>query len=69
MKDYDFDDFESMHDDEFDLKESTSKTKYSTVRRRLEVLLENKRLQNELDEYYEPSFSRKSYDNDDMQYD
>lgn len=68
MNDDDLDDFESINDDYFNLKESKEKVKHTDVRRRLEELLENKRLQTELDEYYEHFSSKGSYDNDEMQY-
>lgn len=74
MKDDDFDDFETIEDDSINddvsiLKESKERINYSEKRRRLEELLEEKRLRAELDEYYDYYDKNDSYDNEDMQYD
>lgn len=72
MENNNFDDFDSIdelvNDEFFILKESKETNKYSDKRRRLEDLLEEKRLRAELDEFDGYFRKNTSLDNDDMPY-
>lgn len=72
MENNNFDDFDSIdelvNDEFFILKESKETNKYSDKRRRLEDLLEEKRLRAELDEFDGYFGKNTSLDNDDMPY-
>ena len=71
MSDGDFDDFESLDDESVNndrpiVNERQEKSKRSDKRRRLEDLLEEKRLRAELDGYDEHFSRKRSYYSDDI---
>ena len=71
MSDGDFDDFESLDDESINndrpiVNERQEKIKRSDKRRRLEDLLEEKRLRAELDGYDERLSRKRSYYSDDI---